>query len=35
MSVLRTAEQHGIDGIDYLASLARAPNPTVIPALIT
>lgn len=35
MSVLRTAEQHGIDGIDYLASLARAPNPAVIPALIT
>lgn len=30
-SVLRTAHQHGIDAIDYLAALARAPDPAAIP----
>jgi transposase len=33
MSVLRTAHQQGIDAIDYLAALARAPVPTAIPPL--
>jgi transposase len=31
MTVLRTAHQHGIDAIDYLAALARAPDPPAIP----
>ena len=34
-SVLRTAHQHGIDAIDYLAALARAPDPAAIPPLLT
>jgi hypothetical protein len=34
MSVLRTAQQHGIDAIGYLTALARAPNPTAIPPLL-
>lgn len=33
MSVLRTAGQQGVDAIDYLAQLARAPNPSVLPPL--
>lgn len=33
-SVLRTAQQHGIDTIDYLAALARAPDPAAIPPLL-
>lgn len=35
MSVLRTATQQGVDAIDYLARLARAPTPDAIPALFT
>jgi transposase len=35
MSVLRTATQRGVDTIDYLVGLARAPTPTDIPALLT
>ncbi len=35
MSVLRTATQQGVDAIDYLASLARAPTPADIPSLFT
>jgi len=31
MTVLRTAAQQGVDGIDYLAQLARAPNPATLP----
>ena len=27
MSVIRTAAQHGIDAIDYLACRARSPDP--------
>jgi hypothetical protein len=34
MSALRTAHQNGIDGIDYLTALARAPDPTAIPPLL-
>ena len=34
MSVLVTANQHGIDAIDYLVGLARAPTPTAIPLLL-
>ena len=34
MSVLVTANQRGIDAIDYLTQLARAPNPANI-ALLT
>ena len=30
-SVLRTAAQQGVDAIDYLAHLARAPNPATVP----
>jgi transposase len=33
MSMLRTAHQQGVDAIDYLAALARAPDPTAIPPL--
>ena len=33
MSVLVTANQRGIDVIDYLTRLARAPNPATIPLL--
>ena len=33
MSVLVTANQHGIDAIDYLTRLARTPNPTTFPLL--
>jgi transposase len=33
MSVLRTAHQQGIDAIDYLTALARAPDPAAIPPL--
>lgn len=33
-SVLRTTHQHGIDAIDYLAALARAPDPAAIPPLL-
>lgn len=33
MSVLRTATQQGVDAIDYLARLARAPTPDAIPSL--
>jgi hypothetical protein len=35
MSVLRTATQQGVDAIDYLAALARAPTPAGIPPLLT
>lgn len=35
MSVLRTATQRGVDEIDYLARLARAPTPAAIPSLFT
>lgn len=35
MSVLRTTAQQGVDPIDYLAALARAPTPAAIPALFT
>lgn len=35
MSVLRTASQQGIDAIDYLTRLARAPAPQAIPTLFT
>ena len=35
MSVLRTASQQGINAIDYLTALARAPTPDAIPTLIT
>lgn len=35
MSVLRTATQQGVDAIDYLARLARAPTPDAIPSLFT
>ncbi len=35
MSVLRTATQQGVDAIDFLARLARAPTPDAIPALFT
>ena len=31
MTVLRTATQQGVDAIDYLAHLARAPNPATFP----
>ena len=30
MTVFRTATQHGIDAVDYLVNLARAPDPTAI-----
>lgn len=33
MSVLRTAAQHSVDEIDYLARLARAPTPAAVPSL--
>ena len=35
MSVLRTTAQQGVDAIDYLVGLARAPAPTDTPALFT
>jgi transposase len=35
MSVLRTATQQGVDAIDYLAHLARAPTPDALPLLFT
>jgi len=35
MSVFRTAAQQGVDGIDYLVALARAPTPAAIPPLFT
>jgi hypothetical protein len=35
MSVLRTAAQQGVDAIDYLAALARAPATHAAPALFT
>lgn len=35
MSVLRTAGQQGVDAIDYLTGLARAPNPATHPTLFT
>lgn len=35
MSVLRTASQQGLDAIDYLAQLARAPTSAAIPSLFT
>ena len=31
MTLLRTATQQGVDAIDYLAQLARAPNPADLP----
>jgi transposase len=31
MSLLSTAQQHGIDAIGYLAALARAPDPAALP----
>jgi transposase len=34
LSVLHTAHQQGIDAIDYLAALARAPDPAAIPPLL-
>jgi transposase len=33
MSVLRTASQQGVDGIDFLTRLARAPTPEHVPSL--
>jgi len=33
MSVLRTATQQGVDVIDYLSRLARAPTPASVPSL--
>lgn len=35
MSVLRTASQQGVDVIDYLSRLARAPTPASVPSLFT
>jgi transposase len=35
MSLLRTAQQHGTDAIDYLAALARAPTIDAVPHLLT
>jgi hypothetical protein len=32
-SVIRTAAQQGIDVVEFLVSLARAPNPAEIPSL--
>lgn len=34
LSVLRSAHQQGVDAIDYLAALARAPNTAAIPPLL-
>jgi transposase len=33
MSVIRTASQQGLDGIDFLTRLARAPTPAAAPSL--
>jgi transposase len=33
MSVLRTASQQGVDAIDFLTRLARAPTPSEVPSL--
>jgi transposase len=33
MSVLRTASQQGVDAIDFLSRLARAPTPAEVPSL--
>jgi hypothetical protein len=35
MSVLRTATQRGVDEIDFLVGLARAPTPAALPSLFT
>jgi transposase len=35
MSVLRTASQQGVDAIDFLSRLARAPTPADVPSLFT
>ncbi len=35
MSVLRTATQQGVDAIDFLTRLARAPTPAAVPSLFT
>jgi transposase len=35
MSVLRTATQQGVDAIDFLSRLARAPTPAAVPSLFT
>ncbi|MGH9187136.1 MAG: IS66 family transposase [Acidimicrobiales bacterium] len=35
MSVLRTANQQGVDVLDHLARLARAPTPAAIPPFFT
>lgn len=35
MSALRTAAQQGVDEVDYLAGLARAPTPKAMPSLFT
>lgn len=35
MSVLRTASQQGVDAIDFLSRLARAPTPAEVPSLFT
>lgn len=34
MSVLRTAAQQGIDGVDWLARYAQAPDLDVVPLFI-
>ena len=34
MSVLRTASQQGVDAIDFLGRLARAPTPAEAPSLL-
>jgi hypothetical protein len=33
MSLLRTAAQQGVDAVDFLARLARAPTPAEVPTL--
>ena len=35
MSALRTAAQQGVDEVDYLAGLARAPTPKAMPSIFT
>ena len=35
MSVLRTASQQGVEAIDFLSRLARAPTPAEVPSLFT
>jgi hypothetical protein len=30
MTLFRTATQQGVDAVDYLANLARAPDPAIV-----